>query len=369
MTEPAVHSHYVPMSGTGVIYLEIGTVSQDMRYFVTGATGLMGTHVVSQLVNEGHEVIALTRARSNAAHLPDEVTVVEGDVTDKRSLREPMAGVDGVFHIAGWVSIGPGPRNVETAERINVGGTRNVLELMEELDIPKGVYTSGLGVYPGTSDEIYDESYIPDRPTFAVYVRTLWEAHYEVAKPMMEDGLPLVIVLPGTVYGPIERPLQEGRPRGAFQNYLTGDLPMIPRGFTMPFEHAEDTAHNHIRAMTDGVSGEEYIIANEPRTMVEVFDLAEEITRIPAPRAVPPAVFGGLAKVMAVTERVVTPPEGLASELLAFHAGRDFAVDNTKAKRELGIKHRPLEEGLREYLPWEMDHLGLDIPEELPAAQ
>lgn len=357
------------MKGTVVIYLSLGTISQHMGYFVTGATGLMGTHLVSQLVVEGHEVIALTRARSNAAHLPDEVTVVEGDVTDKESLREPMGGVDGVFHIAGWVSIGPGPRNVETAERINVGGTRNVLELMEELDIPKGVYTSGLGVYPGTTDEKYDESYVPDRPTFAVYVRTLWEAHYEVAKPMMEDGLPLVIVLPGTVYGPIERPLQEGRPRGAFQNYLTGDLPMIPREFTMPFEHAEDTAHNHIRAMTDGVPGEEYIIANEPRTMVEVFDVAEEITGIPAPRAVPPAVFGGIAKVMAVTERVVTPPEGLASELLAFQAGRNFAVDNTKAKRELGIEHRPLEEGLREYLLWEMDHLGLDVPEELPAAQ
>lgn len=199
-----------------------------MKYFVTVATGLIGTHVVRQSVDQGHEVIALTRSRSNAAHLPDEATVVEGDVIQKGSLRESMMGVDGVFHIAGWVSIGPGPRNTETAERINVEGTRNVLELIEELGIPKGVYTSGLGVYPGDSDQLYDESFVPDCPTFAVYIRTLWEAHYEVAKPMMEDGLPLVIVLPGTVYGPIERPLQEGRPRGAFQNYLTGDLPMIP---------------------------------------------------------------------------------------------------------------------------------------------
>ena len=340
-----------------------------MEYFVTGATGLIGTNVVRHLVDGGHGVIALTRSRSNATHLPDDTTVIEGDVTDKESLREPMTGVDGVFHIAGWVSIGPGPWNVETAERINVEGTRNVLELMDELDVPKGVYTSGLGVYPGTSEQKHDESYVPDCPTFAVYVRTLWEAHYEVAKPMMEDGLPLVIVLPGTVYGPIERLPQDGRPRGAFRDYLTGDLPMIPRGFTMPFEHVEDTGRNHIRAMRDGVSGEEYIIANEPRTMVEVFDLAEDITGIPAPRAVHPAVFGGLAKVMAVTEQVVTPPEGLESELLAFFAGRNYGVDNTKAKRELNIEHRPLEDGLREYLRWEMDQLGRDVLKESPAVQ
>lgn len=65
-----------------------------MEYFVTGATGLVGTHLVEQLVGEGHDVVALTRERSNAAHLPDEVTVVEGDVTDRESMREPMAGVN-----------------------------------------------------------------------------------------------------------------------------------------------------------------------------------------------------------------------------------------------------------------------------------
>lgn len=338
-----------------------------MEYFITGATGLMGTQVVRQLVNDGHEVIALTRSRQNADHLSDGAMVVEGDITDKATLREPMTGVDGVFHIAGWAAVGPGPWNIETAERINVDGTRNVLELLDELGIPKGVYTSGIGVYPGTSKQRYDESHVPDCPTFGVYFRTLWQAHYEIAKPMMEAGLPLVIVLPGTVYGPIERPLQEGKPRGAFRDYLTGDLPMIPREVTMPFEHAEDTGRNHIRAMIDGTTGEEYIIANEPRTMVEVFDLAEDITGIPAPRAVPPAVFGGLAKVMAIIERVATPPDGLTSEQLAFFAGRNYAVDNTKAKRELGIEHRPLEEGLRDYLRWEMDQLGIDVHDERPA--
>ena len=327
-----------------------------MEYFVTGATGFIGTSVVEQLIDGGHEVTALTRSRSNADHLPAEATVVEGNVTDKERPREPMAGVDGVFHIAAWFYVGPGPRHVETAERINVEGTRNVLELMAELDVPKGVYTSIVGVYPGTSGRELDESVDPPCPTFGVYFRTKWEAHYEVARPMMEAGLPLVVVQPGAVYGPGDKPY--GSARAAFRDYLTGDLPMIPRDFKLPFDYVEDAADAHVRAMADGTPGEEYIVASEPRTMVEVFEVAEEITGVSAPRAAPGWVFGGLAKAVGVAERVVTPPEGFESELLAFFAGRQYDTDNSTARRELGIDHRSLRAGLRDYFEWEREQLA-----------
>ncbi len=336
-------------------------VSDDhyMEYFVTGATGLIGTHLVEELMAHGHDVIALTRSRSNADHLPAAVTVVEGDITNKESFRDPMTGVDGVFHIAAWFYVGPGPREAEKAERINVDGTRNVLELMDELDIPKGVYTSTVGVYPGTGGEPIDESIDPDCPTFAVYFRTKWEAHFEVAKPMMEEGLPVVIVQPGAVYGPHDK--LYGSARGAFRDYLTEDLPMVPRDWTLSFDYAADTAEAHRLAMEKGTPGEEYIIAGEPRTMSEVFGCAEDITGIPAPRVAPDWVFSGLATVMRGVEQVTTPPEGLEAEMMDFFAGRQYLADNSKAKRELGITHRPLRDGLTEYLAWEADQVGMDI--------
>jgi dihydroflavonol-4-reductase len=337
-----------------------------MEYFVTGATGLIGTHVVEQLADEGHDVVALTRSRSNAAHLPDEVTVVTGDITEKESMRSAMTGVDGVFHIAAWFYVGPGPREGEKAERTNVEGTRNVLELLDELDIPKGVYTSTVGVYPGTSGRTVDESVDPECPTFAVYFRTKWEAHYKVAKPMIEDGLPLVIVQPGAVYGPQNK--LYGSARAAFRDYLRENLPMIPRKWTLSFDYAPDTARAHILAMKKGQPGEEYIVASEPRTMGDVFACAQDITGIPAPRTVPDQVFGVLAKVMWGIEQVTTPPEGLEAEMMEFFAGRQYLADNPKARRELGIEHRPLEEGLQEYLAWEMDQLGMDSRVEQTAA-
>lgn len=328
-----------------------------MEYLVTGATGLVGSHVVDQLVEDGHDVVAVTRSASNASHLPGGVTVVEGDITDKATLREPMAGVDGVFHIAAWAYVGPGPENEAKAERINVEGTRNVLELMDELDVPKGVYTSTAGLYDDT-DEPVDESDDPEKPPSPVYLRTKWRAHYEVARPLMADGLPLVVVLPGNAFGRWDKPY--GTNRGVLRDYLRGDLPMIPRDWAFPFEHAADTARSHILAMEAGEPGEEYIVAGETHTMEELFDVAEDITGVPAPRAVPPSVFGLMAAAMGVVERVTTPPEGLRAETLDFLSGKRVAVDNSKAERELGIDHRPIEDGLREYFAWEREQLAAE---------
>ncbi|MFP8890051.1 NAD-dependent epimerase/dehydratase family protein [Natrialbaceae archaeon A-CW2] len=328
-----------------------------MRYFVTGSTGLIGSHVVTKLLEHGHEVVALTRSRANADHLPEGATVVEGDITEKESMRNSMKGVDGVFHIAAWFYVGPGPGNVEKAEQINVTGTRNVLELMDELAIQKGVYTSTIGVYPLRELEYIDETIAPRCPESAVYYRTKWEAHYEVAKPMIDDGLSLVVVQPGIVYGPGDKVY--GSIRGLFRGYLQGEIPMIPRVHYAPWDHVGDIADGHVRAMEQGTPGETYIISGPSREIVDVLRCAENITGIPVPRIVSPKVIGGVAKLMGAVERFVTPPEGLEAETLRFLAGPQWPVDNSKATEELGIVHRPLENGLRDYLEWEMDQLGI----------
>jgi dihydroflavonol-4-reductase len=329
-----------------------------MDYFVTGGTGFIGTRLVSQLVDDGHQVTVLTRDRSNADHLPPTVSVVEGNVVDKESMRAAMDGVDGVFHLAAWFQVGPGPWNEEKAERINVDGTRNVLELMDELDVPNGVYVSTVGVYGNTGGEYVDESYRSSNSFPTVYQRTKWRAHYEVAEPMMNDGLPLVVASLGAIYGPGDK-AYGGTPRTAFIDYLHGDLPMIPDDFVLSFDYVDDAAANLIRAMEAGEPGEEYIVANEPRNMTDVFEIAEELTGIPAPRQLPGTAFRVMGHGMSVLETVTRPPEGFESELLRFFDSGGVLVDNSKARRELGIEHRPIEDGLRTYLDWEIGIQGL----------
>ena len=175
---------------------------------------------------------------------------------------------------------------------------------------------------------------------------------------MMGDGLPLVIVQPGGVYGPGDK--EYGSLREGFVNWLQGDLPMLPRRVALPYDHVDDTVRGHLIAMEEGDVGEEYIISSEPREMVEVFDIAEDLTGVSCPRTVSPLWFKLLGKLMTPVDWVTTPPKGFEPEGFRTFGGMEMLVDNSKAERELGIEHRPLEDGLREYLVWEMEQLGME---------
>jgi len=326
-----------------------------MRYFVTGATGFIGGRVVRQLREVGHEVRALVRDPSKAGDLSKlGVELYPGDIREPTTMRTPMAGVDGVFHIAAWYKVGSDEQAY--AQSINVAGTRNVLQLMKTLKIPKGVYTSTVAVFSDTHGQLVDESYRYDGPMLSEYERTKHEAHYRVALPMMEDGLPLTVVMPGVVYGPGDRsPLAE-----AFAQYLQGRLPVAPTGTRFCWAHVDDIARGHILAMEKGQPGESYILAGEPYGFLEALQLAERITGRKAPRIhVPPAPLRALAKVMEKVERFVPVPGTYRSDALRSTAGVTFIARADKAHRELGWHSRPLEEGLRETLIHQMRELGL----------
>src|SRR5829696_7563860 len=142
-----------------------------MNYFITGATGFLGGVLARQLRAAGHEVHASIRNPQKASELQSlGIKLFQGDVVDKESMREAMQGVDGVFHVAGWYKIGA--RDKSDGERVNIQGTRNVLELMKELRIPKGVYTSTLAVHSDTHGQLVDETYRFDGKHISEYDRT-----------------------------------------------------------------------------------------------------------------------------------------------------------------------------------------------------
>lgn len=326
-----------------------------MRYFITGATGFIGGELAKQLREAGHEVIALARDPARATSLDAlGVQVVQGDITDKESMRAPMTGVDGVFHVAGWYKVGI--PNTDAGVKINIEGTRNVLEMMKELNIPRGVYTSTLAVNSDTGGRLVDESYRFHGQHLTEYDRTKAAAHHDVAVPMINEGLPLIIVMPGMVYGPGDN----SDIHDVFVQYLQRRMPMVPQQAALCWAHVEDVAHGHILAMEKGQPGETYIICGEPYTLVEAFDLAEQITGIPAPRLkVPPALMRASSVLAGIVENFMTLPVAYSSEGMRTMAGTTYLGDNSKAKRELGYNPRPLAEGLRETLEHELRELEI----------
>jgi nucleoside-diphosphate-sugar epimerase len=323
-----------------------------MKYFLTGATGFVGGSLAKQLKKAGHEVIAIVRNPDKATDLKAMgVTVVKGDVTDKESMREAMKGCDGVYHVAGWYKVGV--KDKTPGYQINVAGTRNVLELMKELNIPKGVYTSTLAINSDTHGELKDESFHFSGKHISEYDKTKAEAH-KIAEQFIKDGLPLVIVMPGLIYGPEGTSMSDE----ALRLYLKKKLPMIPSKSAYSWAHVDDIAYAHILGMEKAKPGSKYIICGPSHTFSEGLDIAKKITGIRKPWVVPPFMLKVTAFFSSLVEGFINLPEMYNSEALRVQAGTTYLGDNSKAKKELGYNPRSLEEGLKQTLEYELSKIG-----------
>jgi nucleoside-diphosphate-sugar epimerase len=314
----------------------------------------VGGVLARRLVSAGHIVRAVVRTPAKAHDLSAiGVEVHQGDVTEKGSMRRPMTGVDGVYHVAGWYKIGA--RDKDEAVRINVDGTRHVLELAQELQVPRVVYTSTLAVNSDTHGRVVDESYRFTGRHLTVYDRTKADAHH-VAESFIARGVPVVIVQPGLIYGPGDT----SSVRTTLLEFLQRRLPLIPRQTAFAWAHVEDIARAHMLAMDKGQAGRNYFICGPVHTLEEALDMAQAITGIPAPKIrIGPGVMKMMAASMAVVEKIVPLPASYTSEGLRVVAGVTYIGSNARARSELGWNPRPLRDGLVETLRHEMQLLGM----------
>jgi nucleoside-diphosphate-sugar epimerase len=318
--------------------------------------GFVGGVLAQKLRSAGHEVRAVVRNLGKAGKLEKlGVQLFQGDITDKESMRAAMTGVDGLFHVAGWYKIGT-PDKAE-GQRVNVEGTRNVLALMQELGIAKGVYTSTLAVNSDTHGVEVDERYHFTGRHLSVYDQTKADAH-KVAEEFIAQGLPLVIVQPGLIYGPGDA----GPSHDAIVQFLQRKLPMLPQQTAYSWAHVDDVVAAHIAAMDKGVAGENYFICGPTHTLIEGMQMIAQISGVPMPKlTAPPALLRGMAAMMQVIEPFVALPPTYTAEFLRVSAGVTYIGKNEKARHLLGFTPRPLAEGLRETIALEMQALGLSL--------
>lgn len=325
-----------------------------MTVFVTGATGFLGGVLAYELRRTGHEVRALVRDPAKAAHLHAlGVELHRGDVADPASMRAPMAGVDAVFHVAGWYKLGV--RDRPAAIATNIDGTRNVLELMRELEVPRGVYTSTLAVNSDTRGQVVNEDHRFSGRHLSLYDWTKHEAH-KLAERAIADGLPLIIVQPGLIYGPGDT----SGVRTMLRQYLERKLPIIPTKTAYCWAHVEDEARGHLQALERGKPGRHYFLAGPVHTLVDALEIAQDITGIPAPRLrVPPVVFKGVSAALRLVDPIARLPPAYSPESLRVLAGVTYLGSSARARNELGWRVRPLHDGLTETLRHEMRLLGM----------
>lgn len=319
-----------------------------MKAFVTGGTGFIGRSLVRQLVARGYEVRALVRSEKGAAEMHAlGALVVPGDVTDRDSMRAAMRGCDVVFHLAAIYDYSPGA--LAQCATINVEGTRNVLGLAHELRVPRTVYTSSLAVFGDTHGELPDETYRSDGPFLTEYDRTKWQAHYEVAEPLIRQGAPIIIVMPGAVYGPGD----ESWMADAMRLFHRGLLPIVPGPESVvTYAYVDDIAEGHILAAEKGRIGQSYILAGPAVPLGEMVDFWAQLTGKRPPSARIPARFvAPLAPVAGRLQPAFSLPQIFGEEIVRM-MGVTYAGRADKARAELGWKPRPLQTGMLDTFEW-----------------
>jgi nucleoside-diphosphate-sugar epimerase len=226
---------------------------------------------------------------------------------------------------------------------------------MRELGVPKGVYTSTLAVNSDTHGHVVDETYRFTGKHLSVYDETKAEAHH-LAERFIADGLPLVIVQPGVIYGPGDT----SSIRSTFRQYLQRKFPVIPKKTSFCWGYIDDVARGHLLAMEKGAIGRNYFLAGPVHTMIEALELAESITGIPASKIrVNLGAVRALATALSKIERVLPASAQAAVENIRVAGGATYLGTNARAVRELGWRVRPLADGLRETLRAEMIDLGM----------
>jgi nucleoside-diphosphate-sugar epimerase len=312
-----------------------------MRYAITGATGFVGGVLASQLRRAGHDVVALVRDRSRAHALERlGVEFVEGDLDDAAALDRLCAGADGLFHVAGWYKLGQ--RDPSVGTRVNVEGTRNALAAAQRNDVSRVVYTSTLAINSDTEEQVVDETYRFTGEHVSHYDRTKAVAH-DIALDFARQGLDVVMVQPGLVYGPGDT-AQTG---ALIEQVVRGKRPLAPRGGGVCWAHADDVADGHVRAMERGRAGESYMLAGPRATLAEGLRRVADIAGTKGPIVLPDRMVAATAALMGALGTVVPVPPDFSAETMRAGLATYYGTP-AKAERELDWHARPLDQGLRQ---------------------
>jgi nucleoside-diphosphate-sugar epimerase len=171
-----------------------------MTAAVTGATGFLGSALVTELVKRQQPVRILTRdAKKAHQQFGDSVTIIPGDITDAVQVQRAVAGATTIYHLAGYLYHPSIP--AELFRQAHVEGTRILLRACQrQPQLRRIVHVSTTGVF-GVTGETPAAENAPFAPTNA-YEATKLEGEQLALKAYQEQGLPVTVVRPGLVYGP-----------------------------------------------------------------------------------------------------------------------------------------------------------------------
>lgn len=316
---------------------------------VTGGAGFIGSAVVRKLLAQKRSVRAIVEPGGNTHNLEGlPVERVTCDVADFAGMKRALEGCESLFHLAAlyktWLP------DEEIIHRVNIEGTVATLLAAQATKVKRIVYTSSIAAIGIVDGGLADET--TKFNLFEVanpYILTKWQSE-RIAMRFAESGLPVVIVNPGFPFGPRDI---APTPTGAIVlSLLKKQVPGYGPGGICTID-VDDCAEGHLLAEEKGRVGERYILGNDNVTLKEFFEIVCRVAELPIPKVpFPGTLAAGFALGMELWADHVSHKEPLATYRSMRYAQRNAFFSNAKAKRELGLPARPLEETVRRAVEW-----------------
>lgn len=309
---------------------------------VTGATGLVGSHLIVKLLQENEEVKAIFRDKNNlnevlnvfrfynCENLFEKINWIEADITNTPSLEQAFESVTKVYHCAAFVSFDP--NDEEQLLKTNIEGTANVVNCCLDFNIEKLCYVSSIAALGDPTEKeqfITEETEYNPEKLHSEYAISKHAAEMEVWRGFQE-GLEVVIVNPGVIFG-------YGFPKkgsGIIINSVKKGNPFYTKG-NVAIVAVEDVVNCMITLMNSNVNGERYTIVSENISYQELLNLIAKNLKVKQPIIYASKAFLSFAWRIDWLLTFVLRKKRIITKALAKSSHSKIKYNNTKIKNEL----------------------------------
>ncbi len=308
--------------------------------FVTGGTGLVGSHLLRKLVSSGKKVRATKRKTSNlrwVQDVADGIEWVEADLLDVDALHEAMDGVQQVYHSAAMISFVP--KDAERMKEINVEGTANIVNMALEKEVDRLVYVSSVAAIGRSvkSKHIDEKSKWEESPINSQYAISKYLAEQEVWRGIAE-GLNAVIVNPSVILGEGDWTKGSGR---LFSRVKDGLL-FYPNGGNS-FVDVLDVVDIMVLLMNSDINNERFIVCSESLTFQAFFEKAAKVLNQKAPSIKAHPLLAQVAWRLEAIKARFTNTTPLITKETVTTSSHHYIYDNEKIKSTLNYKFRDID--------------------------
>ncbi len=322
---------------------------------VTGATGLLGSHLLYQLAEKGEKVKALKRANSETAttqkifsyysreskKLWEKIEWVDSDILDIHALLDVIEKGDKVYHTAAIVSFDPEKKD-EIFET-NVTGTANVVNACLQKKAEKLAYVSSIAALGRTShtDTTNEETEWKPGNKISPYAQSKYEAEREVWRGMAE-GLKAVIINPSVILGP--------------GDFSKGSIKMFPTvynglkfytGGMNGYVDVNDVARALILLMDGKISNDRFIVSAENISYKDLFDMISQELNVKTPQRKAGKFLSELSWRIFKVHSMITGKEPLITRQTARTANNTYRYSNQKISNALRMTFTPIRETIK----------------------